>query len=560
MQAIRESISASLRTHSTLSGNSSEAISRKRTAATLFLEKELGKSEPTIIVKFNTMKTHLFAAACLVFATSTCLAVPATVIAPVDGLINIGATVVTGSWAFNQHGTGAHSSSGGIGKCDDTMAWDANLYLANNSNADLGKPVYAIADGYVDTSVTGWGGSSYNQVLIRHTDDNRNVYYSGYLHMTNIITRTGSPFVRAGTVIGNVGRTGPGITNDHLHFAVYDMVNGKLTSRNATIEPRITAPTGLGQYTGTGRVNFSWLGAAGANSRIQVSTGISGFTEANGWTSSPSASSTVPVNAATSAGSSSYTWISGSNGSYAAPQSGQTYYWSVRQNTAARGASVYSQPRSFIMPGLALPVISLSTSSILASASRNSNPTSSSFTIRNSGRGTLSYSISSNASWMRVSPSTGTSTGGTNYVTVNYSTSSYSPQTLYGTLSVSGGSAGTQTISVQVTIAGADDHGNYTWNASNLNRNSRLLASIEQAGDIDMFRITVTSAGNVTVFSTGTLDTTGTLLNANGNQLYYNDDYTDRNFYMRRYLVPGTYYLAVRGYGNSKGNYTVYYN
>ena len=43
-------------------------------------------------------------------------------------------------------------------------------------------------------------------------------------------------------------------------------------------------------------------------------------------------------------------------------------------------------------------------------------------------------------------------------------------------------------------------------------------------GDVDWFRIEVTQAGTLRVWTTGTTDTVGTLTDANGNFLAENDD------------------------------------
>ncbi len=183
----------------------------------------------------------------LLSAVSAATAVPSTILSPVDGNVVLTSGPTEGAWSFNQHKSGGHTTVGGVGglvngvrvNSDDTFAWDCNLQVNGNKNADAGQPVYAIADGYIDTSVIGWGGSSSGQVLLRHTAQNGSTYYSGTVHLTNLITRTNNRFVSAGTILGNVGRVGA--TNDHLHFAVYDQVNGRLVSRNSTIIPTTAA-------------------------------------------------------------------------------------------------------------------------------------------------------------------------------------------------------------------------------------------------------------------------------------------------------------------------------
>jgi hypothetical protein len=100
------------------------------------------------------------------------------------------------------------------------------------------------------------------------------------------------------------------------------------------------------------------------------------------------------------------------------------------------------------------PAITLSGSSLSTSASAGSSPAAGSFTVRNSGGGTLSYSISSNASWLTVSPASGTATTETDTISLTYSTSSLAAGSYTGTVTVAGGSGVTsKTLTVNLTIA-----------------------------------------------------------------------------------------------------------
>ncbi|MCB9308931.1 MAG: HYR domain-containing protein [Lewinellaceae bacterium] len=118
---------------------------------------------------------------------------------------------------------------GGNGvRADDTYAWDCNLA----GDADVGKPVYAIANGE-RVSEGGWGGSACNQLLIRHTLPNGRVWYSSYLHLN---TRIIQDCYKMGEQIGTVGDECA--ANNHLHFAIYtkDEV-GTFISHDAEIIP-----------------------------------------------------------------------------------------------------------------------------------------------------------------------------------------------------------------------------------------------------------------------------------------------------------------------------------
>ncbi|MDZ7879800.1 MAG: PKD domain-containing protein [Saprospiraceae bacterium] len=272
--------------------------------------------------------------------------VPSSILSPVTG----------GNWVHNQHRTGGHTSSGGIGGCDDTYAWDSNLNTPV-WNSDDGKPVYPVADGVIITSITGWGGTSYGQILIEHTNSNGTKWYSGYLHMKNI-TRVNGQFVTKNTVIGNVSNISPSTLTSHLHFAVYNKnSSGKLISANATIYERsdgVTPPTlftpTADEISLTMPVFFDWNTVTGADAyRIQVSRSLSGWSAQDGWlASSSNPTYNVPVNIATGT-SSQFSWSNVTSGVYAAPESHTSYYWSVRVNVPGSGASDYTSPRKFTM-------------------------------------------------------------------------------------------------------------------------------------------------------------------------------------------------------------------
>ena len=86
--------------------------------------------------------------------------------------------------------------------------------------------------------------------------------------------------------------------------------------------------------------------------------------------------------------------------------------------------------------------------------------------------------------------------------------------------------------------------------------------NLEVGGDSDSFRINVTEPGTLEAWTTGDLDTTGSLMDANGSTILFADDqYPDRNFRLAHDVTPGTYYIAVRGYGPSVlGGYTLHVN
>ena len=172
---------------------------------------------------------------------------PTSVLSPVIGPLRVTTSnqgIADGKWEFNQHQTGNHTATGGISLSNDTYAWDANLYTSTNSNADAGKAVFATAAGQVVSYVGTPPGSGPGAVLIAHPSAASPVWFSGYLHLTNVQV-TLNQVVDSTTLIGEVGRTGT--TNHHLHFVVYSGTNtrGNLRSFNTVINERssTTAPT-----------------------------------------------------------------------------------------------------------------------------------------------------------------------------------------------------------------------------------------------------------------------------------------------------------------------------
>ena len=86
------------------------------------------------------------------------------------------------------------------------------------------------------------------------------------------------------------------------------------------------------------------------------------------------------------------------------------------------------------------------------------------------------------------------------------------------------------------------------------------LASIENAGDYSIYRMTVTNQGTLTVYTTGSMDTFGQLLDHSGKELESSDDAIVgfSNFYISRNVDPGTYYVKVRHYSDSEtGDYEI---
>ena len=59
-----------------------------------------------------------------------------------------------------------------------------------------------------------------------------------------------------------------------------------------------------------------------------------------------------------------------------------------------------------------------------------------------------------------------------------------------------------------------DDHGNSNSTATHVDLNTSVSGSIDPSGDIDVFRVDIRSEGDLTVYTTGNLDTTGRLVSS----------------------------------------------
>ena len=103
-----------------------------------------------------------------------------------------------------------------------------------------------------------------------------------------------------------------------------------------------------------------------------------------------------------------------------------------------------------------------------------------------------------------------------------------------------------------------NDHSNTRSGATNLSLGSSRSGQIRPGSDIDYFKIQVSKSGVLTVYTTGSLDTRGTLQNSSGTSLVRNlDDGSGNNFKIERSVRAGTYYIKVESYRSYTGSYTI---
>jgi hypothetical protein len=107
------------------------------------------------------------------------------------------------------------------------------------------------------------------------------------------------------------------------------------------------------------------------------------------------------------------------------------------------------------------PAISRSPASLSASCNQGSNASNQSFQVANSGGGTLSYSITDDASWLSCSPASGSSTGESDTIKVSFRTSKLAVRTYSATITITapGASNSPQNIPVSLTVSKPSRHG-----------------------------------------------------------------------------------------------------
>ncbi|MFH1378279.1 MAG: DVUA0089 family protein, partial [Planctomycetota bacterium] len=127
-----------------------------------------------------------------------------------------------------------------------------------------------------------------------------------------------------------------------------------------------------------------------------------------------------------------------------------TYFIRVRHYSNDDTIAAYTLSLNVILPGS--PVIGLSEATLSAECAVGTTAVSQTFEIRNIGGGTLSYSIGDNASWLTCTPTSGSSIGDIDVITINFTTSGLSIGSYSGTITISGNALNTG-ITLHVNLA-----------------------------------------------------------------------------------------------------------
>jgi secreted trypsin-like serine protease len=210
--------------------------------------------------------------------------------------------------------------------------------------------------------------------------------------------------------------------------------------------------------------------------------------------------------------------------------------------------------------------ISAVTSVDFGNATVNGTAVSRTITISNQGNAALAISgvsVSPAGDFSIVTqPAASIAAGGSTSFQMRFA-----PRTtgaLNATVSITSNDPDENPFSISVTGTGSGgtstgDQGNTLATAALVKVPSTTAGAIESGTDIDVFKFTLTATRTVTLRTLGDMDTYGILMRRDGSVIQEADDTsTDYNFYIRRSLGAGTYYLSVEGYSSADtGAYTL---
>ena len=108
-------------------------------------------------------------------------------------------------------------------------------------------------------------------------------------------------------------------------------------------------------------------------------------------------------------------------------------------------------------------------------------------------------------------------------------------------------------------VSPGDDHGDSKSEATPVELVEEVDGNIGSSDDVDFFTFTVEVTGEIEIYTSGSLDTTGQLTNEDETVDVFDDDSgPSHNFSITAVVSPGTYYIEVAGYSGSTGDYTLH--
>jgi formylglycine-generating enzyme required for sulfatase activity len=138
----------------------------------------------------------------------------------------------------------------------------------------------------------------------------------------------------------------------------------------------------------------------------------------------------------------------------------------VNYTTAGLAAGTYNGTITVTAPGAggspqtinvtvtvsATPRLAVYPTALAPLCTQGQNATAQSFVVWNSGGGTVNYTISASTNWLSCTPTSGSSTGGTNAIAVNYTTATLAAGTYAGTITVTAAGVNGSPQIINVTL------------------------------------------------------------------------------------------------------------
>ena len=200
-----------------------------------------------------------------------------------------------------------------------------------------------------------------------------------------------------------------------------------------------------------------------------------------------------------------------------------------------------------------------------------SNPDSQTFDVWNSGGGQMNFNVSTNASWLSVSPVSASSTGPDDVktITVSFTTTALLPGNYSGAITVNAAGATNSTRTVTVSLSVLQDPNDRVSGAFSLGLITNTICHTNSLGftrDVDVYSFTVTAGQRLSFdidrASTPVLDSVIRLFDSTGNQLAggLNDDargpgeasgFTSESYLEYTFTNSGTFYVGISGYPNT---------
>jgi len=200
-------------------------------------------------------------------------------------------------------------------------------------------------------------------------------------------------------------------------------------------------------------------------------------------------------------------------------------------------------------------VVQMNGSIDFGSRAVNSTAITKTITLANTGKATLAINgvtAAGNGFTITTQPAKTVAAAKTTSFVVSFKPTTAGAQS--AVLTISSNDPDENPFTVNLTGSGqaaSDDHGNSIATATAITVPGTKSGVISTGTDLDFFKFTLTATRTVTIRSSGSLDTWGTLYNASGAIIIEADDSTDYNFVITRSLPAGTYYVSVEGYSST---------